>query len=179
MTLRPARDPVAEGEGNPEAILAQAEAPADQNWHEIFLTAKEDGLYRLMVDDGFNETEIGWPEGERIAVPSGVEDAANLRGRYSGCFVVPAGSDRVSGYSETAAGVIRNETDQIIYEFKKLAAPDFFDIPIRPSPQVRVFRLENASGKKLFMTVPPFLSRTPQELLIPSEVAKTPESSAR
>ena len=179
VTLRPARDPGAEGEGNFEAILAQAEAPADQNWHEIFLTAKEDGLYRLMVDDGFNETEIGWPEGERIAVPSGVEDAANLRGRYSGCFVVPAGSDRVSGYSETAAGVIRNETDQIIYEFKKLAAPDFFDIPIRPSPQVRVFRLENASGKKLFMTVPPFLSRTPQELLIPSEVAKTPESPAR
>jgi hypothetical protein len=179
LTLKSARDPVGEGEGGIEEILAQGEVPADKNWHEISLVGRGEGLHRLTVDDGFNETEICWPEGELIVVPSGVENSANLRGRYSGWFAVPAGSDRISGYSETAAGVIRNEMGQIIYEFKKVSAPDFFDIPVRPSSQLRVFRLENASGKKLFMTVPPFLSRTPQELLIPSEVAKTPDSPSR
>jgi hypothetical protein len=168
VTLYSAENPLA-GEEGVDLAEDRGQAPADNQWHDIALTPKTEGLHILEINDGFNETEVGWPAGTRIVASSGTEDWTYLRGTYRAFFLVPAGVDCLGGYAETRTGVIRGEDGQVVYRFGQLKGADYFDVRITPSDRPRIFALEGITGKRLLMTVPSFLSRSPGELLVPKE----------
>lgn len=172
IQIVPKDDPLAAAGEELNAIVDQAEVPADGKRHRVVLKAKNAGLYELVVDDGFNETELEWPPGERIVAPSGTDASVYLRSKYSGIFFVPAGCDRIAGYSETNRGQIENDQGEKIFDFRDLTAPDYFDVAIAPSELPRIFRMEGVVGKKLLMTTPPYLARRASELLVPREVLR-------
>jgi len=168
VSIRLVDDPIA-GQDGPGEPVDKGEVPCDLEWHPVTLTARHAGLHFLEINDGFNQTEVSWPAGEKITVPSGVTDTTFLRGKYDVVFLVPAGVSHIGGYSQSPAGQLLGEKGELLFDFTSQREPDYFDVPIPPARHPRIFRLKGAVWNKRLMTVPPYLARSRSELLVPRE----------
>jgi hypothetical protein len=60
----------------------------------------------------------------------------------------------------------------MIFDFTALKQTGYFSVPVPEKLAGQWCRLVEASGVKLLMTVPPYLARSPDELLLPEEAVR-------
>jgi proteasome lid subunit RPN8/RPN11 len=153
---------------DPEGKVAQEVAIApDRETREVVLRPTAAGLQRIEVSDRTAGTEVRWPEGVPMTVASSPESPAALYGRWTLYFYVPKGTKVIGGYA-SGPGVLCDSASAKAHVFPK--QPGYFSVPVRPGQDGKLWKFENSVGQRLLLTVPPYLARSPRELLLPAEV---------
>lgn len=145
------------------------EVKPDKEWHDVVLKAGDAGTYAIEVADLAGTCEIEWPKEAPVFIPSGEGKSTMVSNVYDAWFFVPSGVKVIGGYSEQASGKIVDIAGGVIFDFRQHRGAAYFSVSISPSEKGRFFKIEDATGKKLLMTVPPYLARRPSELGIPEE----------
>lgn len=158
--------PAAETEGK---AVAGGDLPPDRQEHALQLKTAFSGLHRLVVNDRQAGTSLILPEGIAATLRSSPEEPAKLTGRWSLYFYVPKGTKIVGGFSD-GVGSLLDGTGKVVHEFGK--APGYFSVPVPPGQDGTLWLFRNSIGRRMLMTVPPYLARSPEELLLPEEVVR-------
>ena len=106
-----------------------------------------------------------------MTMRSSMDDPASLQNRRRLYFYVPRGTGVVGGYTTSNRGVVRDGDGETIYSFEKVEGGEgYFSIPVPDGQDGRLWELLNAYGRQMLMTVPPYLARSGEELMLPREV---------
>lgn len=157
--------PLLEPEGK---SVAQAEVEPDQNEHEIELATSFAGLHRIEIVAGGGATAT-WPENTPMTIESSAEHPARLHTRWTLYFYVPRGTKLVGGFSE-GVGSMRDGSGRTVQTFA--GRPGYYSVPVPPGEDGKLWSFYSCAGDKTLMTVPPFLARNTEELLLPREVVE-------
>lgn len=155
---------------DPGEPVATAEAPADKTDHTLKLRSAYVGLHRVEVSDSGGGTNLSWPLGQRVVFVASVEENFRLVSTSDFVFYVPQGTVSLGGYAESLAGILRHPGGQTAFIFQQMGKPGYFSVPTTPDKTGACWQLSGARGKKILLTVPPYLARSPAELLVPAEV---------
>lgn len=158
--------PAAEAEGK---AVAEASVAPDKEEHDISLTTKFTGLHRLTVSDASAGTALTWPEGLPITVKSSLDEPAALNGRWSLYFYVPRGTKVIGGFA-SGVGTLVDGSGKTVHTFGR--EPAYFSVPVPPMQDGQLWQFRQTAGRRMLMTVPPFLARSGKELLLPAEVVE-------
>jgi hypothetical protein len=126
-------------------------------------------LYRVSVRDGGDKTLVEWPADRSVAVRS--DHASPLNDTYrqwSGYFYVPRGTTHL-GFHGGDHGEIRDSEDRPLFWFNGRPA-NFYRVSVPAGQDGKVWRVRYMNGSLRLLTVPPYIARTPGELLLPREV---------
>jgi hypothetical protein len=159
-------------DGNLFQLIAHDESvPPDGKTHPVQLACKQPGLHRVDVSDGRDKTRIAWGEGTPVTFRSSLENPINLSGRWSLYFYVPRGTKVVGLFGERN-GEIRDADGRkaLSLEGKQ---PGYHAIPVGEGQDGRLWKIHQGAGSIRLLTVPPYLARTPDELLLPREVIES------
>lgn len=149
--------------------VAHAEVPPDKTEHPITLKTTFTGLHRIEVTDAAAGTAVTWPEGMPMTLQSSPDARDNFHGRFTLYFYVPKGTKTVGGYS-SGLGTLVNGSGKEVHTFTREAG--YFSVPVGPGEDAKLWQFRNGTGQRLLMTVPPYLARSPRELLLPAEVVE-------
>jgi len=155
-----------------EPVAVDESAPPDGVRHAVTLRSPYDGLHTLEISDGGDMTDLDLPPGLPLTVVSSMENRAGnaLSGRWTLCFYVPKGTKAVGGYATDLSGAMLDGDGAKVFTFKDLKRTGYFSVPVPKGQDGRLWWIENSTGEKLLMTVPPCLARNAAELLLPREV---------
>jgi hypothetical protein len=84
-------------------------------------------------------------------------------------FYVPRGTTVISGFAD-GAGELQNPDGTTAHTFGD--APRAFSVPVPAGSDGTLWKFYHGNGRRLLMTVPPYMARTSQELLLPREVVE-------
>jgi hypothetical protein len=158
--------PAAETEGK---AVAHGEAAADKEEHSVLLQTTFPGLHRIEVKDAGAGTTVSWSEGQPMTVCSSPADPAGFHGRWSLYFYVPKGTKIVGGFT-SGVGTLLDGDGRKIHTFDN--KPGYFSIPVPSGQDGKLWKFQQCAGQRLLMTVPPFLARNANELLLPADVVE-------
>jgi hypothetical protein len=159
--------PLLEPEGK---AVAQAAIPPDKHEHAVELKSTFTGLHRIEVFDGTSGTKVNWPDGTPTTLPSSVDKPTHFHGRWNLYFYVPKGTKIVGGFA-SGPGRLVAPAKRLAHTFD--GPPGYFSIPVAASEDGQLWKFEHTAGDRLLMTVPPYLARNAEELLLPAEVVET------
>lgn len=149
--------------------VATAEIPADKSLHEVTLASPYQGLHWMVISDGNDATEISWPKGQKAVLPMSPSERTQIFGSYDAVFYVPAGTELLGGYAGSTVGHIETAEGGIVFDFASMQKPGYFSTPVSFVKDGTWLRLRNVQGSVLLLTVPAYIARTPDEILIPQE----------
>lgn len=152
--------------------VANIEVPADKAAHAVEIKSAFDGLHRIEIEDGHDLTALHWPADAPLVLPSGQESSMEIHGRYSLYFYVPQGTTFIAGYADSRTGEIIAPDGGVAFRFPEMAGAGYFQVPVPAGHDRAVWMLRQSSGKRLLMTVPPYLSLSPETLLVPKETVQ-------
>jgi hypothetical protein len=164
LTLYPVNDELGR-------VASEAAVPPDGQPREVLLATQFDGLHRLEVTDGNDMTQVNWPAGFPMVLEASLESRPSLSRRWTLYFYVPAGTREVGGYAN-ADGVMETPDGKKVFTFP--TAEGFFRVPVPPGQDGRLWRLRQVGGGVYLMTVPPFLARSAEEMIVPKEILAKP-----
>ena len=99
-----------------------------------------------------------------------------------GYFYVPPACKVVGGYISSKGALLQifDDSNKLVYELKPDAS-EYFSVEVPKNQQGKTWKIYVFTDNMYFLTVPPYIARTPQELLVPSELvqAKTEEAPAK
>lgn len=150
--------------------VATAQVEPDKMPRKVNLRSPYPGLHYLEISDGSGGTQVQWPKGQRAALMSSPQESAGMYVPTDLSFAVPAATRLVGGFSEAPAGRLLNEKGETVFDFETMGGPGYFSVEVSSEHANSVWRIQGAKGKKLLLTVPPYLSRSADELLVPREV---------
>lgn len=153
----------------PDEAVAESEVPPDGKERAVTLKSGYEGLHRLEIQDGRGQTDINWPAGQIAAIPMAWEENTPLSGTLQLMFFVPRGTKAVAGYSERSKGGLRTPDGKVAFRFESMSKAGYFSVDVPDNTDGKWWSI-SSSGDKRLLTVPPFLSRTPDEGLLPREV---------
>ena len=148
--------------------VAHAEIPGTQQPVAIELATTEKGLARIELSDRGRGTRITWSQDVAVTIPATRDAPADFNGRWTLYFYVPKGTKVVGGYSSAGAGELLDADAQKVHTFGREAG--YFQVPVAKGQAGRLWRFSKSAGERILMTVPPYLARTAEELLLPAEV---------
>jgi hypothetical protein len=158
--------PSATGEG--ETLVAEdLSVPPDGGERRVALKVTEPGMHRLDLDDGHDLTRVEWPEGRLMSWKMSLEEFPDaISGRWTLYAWVPAGTRRIGLYSAASAGELINPRGEKALE---LAAEGgrFLSAPVPEGMDGRFWKFRSVAGRVSLLSIPPYLARTPAELLVP------------
>jgi hypothetical protein len=158
--------PLLEPEGK---SVAKAEAEPDKTERPVALKTTFAGLHRIEVTDSGAGTAVNWADGLPVTVLSSPDTPAGFHGRWTLYFYVPKGTKVIGGFA-SGAGNLLDPAEKKVHEFD--GKPGYFGVPVPAGQDGKVWQFANTAGRRLLMTVPPCLARSPKELLLPAEVVK-------
>lgn len=154
--------------GERETLVAEdASVPPDGVERRVILTAKEAGLHRIDLDDGNDLTRITWPDGQIMSWKMSLEEHPDaISGRWTLTAWVPKGTRVIGLYSAANVGELVDADGKRALD---LAAKGgrFLSVPVAPGMDGRFWKFRNVAGRVALLSIPPYLARTPAELLIP------------
>ncbi|MBA3684869.1 MAG: DUF4838 domain-containing protein [Planctomycetes bacterium] len=142
------------------------------------------GIHRIETVDGGDHTRIAWPTGMPVTLETGVETAnhivtSHFRGGWTMYFYVPKGTKTVGGWAARIAnwasrinGTMRDADGTVVHDFGAMPGDGWFNVPVAAGQDGRLWSFNDGQGQRLLMTVPPYVARTAEELLLPAEVVK-------
>jgi hypothetical protein len=158
--------PSATGEG--ETLVAEdASVPPDGVERRVVLKVTEPGMHRLDLDDGRDLTRVEWPGGQLMSWKMSLEEFPDsISGRWTLYAWVPEGTRRIGLYSAASAGELINPEGEKALD---LAAEGgrFLSVAVPEGMDGRLWKLHNVAGRVSLLSIPPYLARTPAELLVP------------
>jgi hypothetical protein len=145
----------------------------------VLLTATSAGLHTLEVADSTAGVDIEWDTALPMVMGIGEGDAIPYAGTWSGYFYVPKGTAVIGAYY--GGGYNRSEPVDAVQivdpDGNVAAAPetipwyDHFTVTVPVGQDGRLWKVENAFGDRFRLyTVPAYIARSAQELLLPGEV---------
>jgi hypothetical protein len=163
------------------AVATDESYKPDGKPYSIKLKTPYGGLHRLETLDGGDHTRIEWPASVPVTVESGIDTPAvtsHFRGSWSLYFYVPKGTKVIGGWSSRIAnwapkpsGKLLDPEGKEAFDFAK-AEEGWFKVPVPPGQDGKLWKFENSQGQRLLMTVPPYLARRAEDLLLPAEVVE-------
>lgn len=168
-----------------KAVAETEDYKPDGQVRELTLPTKYDGLHRIETVDGGDNTFLEFPPGMPVTLESGIETSgvtSQFRGDWSLYFYVPKGTKVVGGWASRIAnwaprisGKMLDGAGKEVLDFGKIEE-GWFKIPVAPGQDGKLWKFENSQGQRLLMTVPPYLARSAEELLLPAEVVEKDRS---
>lgn len=150
--------------------------PPDGKEHQVTLTAQEPGLYRVVVSDGKDRTNVQWPEQLPMAIASTLEHPMNdTYGGWTGYFYVPKGT-RVIGLFGGGHGEVLDSENRVMFWLNGRER-NYYSLEVPKGQDGQFWRVRHVRGALRLLTVPPLFSPTPQQLLLPREVVSQDASS--
>ena len=143
--------------------------PPDKQPHDVSLRSSISGLQRLHLSDGGDGTEVVWPVDIPLTIRSDPTSEALLHSRWTLYFYVPRGTRIIGGFSD-GPGELHNPDGKNVHTFDD--SPGYFNVAVPPGQDGQLWRFNHGNGRRLLMTVPPYLARSPKELLLPREVVE-------
>ncbi|HON05103.1 MAG TPA: DUF4838 domain-containing protein [Candidatus Ratteibacteria bacterium] len=144
-----------------------ASIPPDGNEHEIILKTKYQGLHWIEVSDGSAGTRTSWVDKMPVTIFTAFDKQPHFIGRWSFVFYVPKGTKTIGGFSN-GLGDVFNSSGKKVYSLS--GGTTYFSIPVESNEDGKIWRIKNATGVCVFMTIPSCFARNSSELLIPVEV---------
>lgn len=145
----------------------------------IKLKTPYSGLHRVETWDGGDYTRIKWPTGMPVTIESGIDSpdvTSHFRGPWTMYFYVPKGTTVIGGWASRIAnwaprisGTLIDPDGKQIIDFAKVEE-GWFKVPVAAGQDGKLWKFNNSQGQRLLMTVPPYLARSADELLLPEEV---------
>lgn len=162
---------------NPVAVDESYKPDGVEN--ELKLRTPYGGLHRVQCVDGGDHTLVKWPEKMPVTVESGIDTPnvlSHFRGAWTLYFYVPKGTKIIGGWASRIANWAPRISGKLVDPDGKTAL-DFgtsdegwFKVPVAAGQDGKLWKFDNTQGQRLLMTVPPFLARSSEELLLPAEV---------
>ncbi|MHB8955327.1 MAG: DUF4838 domain-containing protein [Pirellulaceae bacterium] len=153
----------------------------DGTEYHVRLNTPEAGLHRVETFDGGDFTRIQWPAGMPVTIESGIDTpdvTSHFRGSWTMYFYVPKRTQFVAGWASRVAnwaprisGKLLDAEGREVLDFGK-SEEGWFRVPVPEGQDGRLWKFENSHGQRLLMTVPPYLARSAEELLVPQEIAE-------
>jgi len=171
--------PPASGAG--AAIATDESYKPDGKEYPITLNTPHPGLHRIESLDGGDYTRIAWPAGMPVTIESGIDTpdvTSHFRGAWTMYFYVPKGTKLVAGWASRVAnwaprvsGKLLDAEGREVLDFGK-GEDGWFKVPVPEGQDGRLWKFVDSQGQRLLMTVPPYLARSAEELLLPAEVVQ-------
>ncbi len=154
-----------------------ASVPPDGETRKVALSSSRSGLHMVKWRDGRDMTRVVWPDDLPVTIRSTLDDPMSLRfqGRWALCFYVPRGTDGVGGYATSATGRLVDGDGETTLDFSERDGAGYFRVEVPEGQDGMLWRFENAAGRRMLMTVPPYLAPTAEDLLLPREVVAAAE----
>jgi hypothetical protein len=166
------------------AVASDESYLPDGKPYAIKLKTPYAGLHRVETLDGGDYTRIEWPAGVPVTIESGIDTpgvTSHFRGAWTMYFYVPKGTTVVGGWASRIANWAPRISGRLVAPDGKVAL-DFakveegwFKVPVGPGLDGRLWKFEDSQGQRLMMTVPPYLARRAEDLLLPVEVIEADE----
>ena len=134
----------------------------------IVLRPGQTGLHKITVSDGNDATRVRWEAGTPMTIMSSRREPGNMAMRWSLYFYVPKGTKSVGLFAD-GGGVLQDGAGNTVLEFDA-RKPGFHSIPVPKGKSGSLWKFHQCTGKRLLLTVPPFLARSETELLLPKKV---------
>lgn len=151
-----------------KSVASVAIAPNKQP-RDVSLRSTIPGLQRLHLSDDGDGTEITWPDGTPLTIRTDSVSPVLLNGRWTMYFYVPRGTNLIGGFAD-GAGELHDPDGKVVHVFDD--SPRYFSIPVTASQDAKLWCFNHGNGRRLLMTVPPYLARSTKELLLPREVVE-------
>jgi hypothetical protein len=158
-------------------VASDRSVPPDGVSRTVSLPVREPGLYKLNVSDGGDLTSVEWPPGQRMCFQSSLDEPIETNGRWSLYFYVPRGTN-VIGLFGGSTGTIMDPGGRKVFslEDRKIG---YYSIPVAAGSDGKLWKVQQAAGPVRLLTVPPYLARTADELLLPREVIERDSPPSR
>ena len=159
--------------GERETLVAQDHSVGpDGTERTVKLTARETGLYKIVVRDGGDRTRVTWPAGRRMTVTSSVDTPMNAH--YTSWmlyFYVPKDTE-VIGLHGGGHGEIHDSAGRPVFWLNG-REPNFYSVAVPEGQDGKLWRIRYGRGPVRLLTVPPCFARSAEELLLPREVVES------
>ena len=156
-----------------DAAAHDASTPPDGQQYTVTVQSPFDGLHTLQVADGSDMTALELPAGLPLTITSSIDKRPPaLGGRWSLYFYVPKGTAVVGGYTDSKTGRMLDGAGKPVFDFAGLEDLGYFRVSVPAGQDGVLWKFEKCDGMRLLMTVPPYLARTAEELLLPAEVVR-------
>jgi Domain of unknown function (DUF4838) len=162
----------------PDPVAVDDTMRADGQTRRPTLRSPHVGLHRLETLDGGDHTRITWPT-IPVTIESGIDTpgvTSHMRGGWTLSFYVPRGTTLVGGWASRIANWAPPVSGRLLDGDGKVAldfsgrGDGWFTVPVPPGQDGKLWTFVDTQGQRLLMTVPPYLARSGEELLLPVEV---------
>jgi hypothetical protein len=159
--------------GRRETLVAtDRSVPPDGVRRTVRIRVDEEGLYKLLISDGGDRTEVSWPDGQPMTIASSVQSPMNSHHTsWMMVFYVPQGT-RVVGLHGGGHGEVRDGEDRPVFWLNG-REPNFYAVPVPEGQDGRLWQIRYGRGPIRLLTVPPYFARRADELLLPREVVES------
>lgn len=144
--------------------------PPDGKPRTIALRVAESGLYRIDVSDGGDLTSVEWPRDQRISFKSSIDQPVKTNGRWTLYFYVPRGTVTIGLHAASGGRILDPSGIERLNLEGTLAG--YYSIRVPNGADGKLWKIHSAAGPIRLLTVPPYLARSPEELLLPREVVE-------
>ncbi len=147
----------------------------NQEPHAVSLRSPYPGLHRIRIEPPANRAVATPPAGTIWTMEVSHDEHNTLTGDWVLYFYVPRQTEVIGGFTDSPRGVMRNAAGEQVFNFRELDTPAFFSVPVPEGQCGSFWQLAGGTGhrgRRILLTVPPFLARTPAELLLPREVVE-------
>ena len=135
----------------------------------VVLQPKKAGLHKITVSDGNDATRVRWDAATPMTILSSRREPGNLSMRWSLYFYVPKGTKTIGMFADGGSGVLQDGSGAALFTFTG-RKPGFHSIPVPKGQTGKLWKFHQCTGKRLLLTVPPFLARSEKELLLPKKL---------
>ena len=154
-----------------EVAVDESVAP-DGVVNEVSLKSPFEGLHQIKVWPPSNRAMVDNEPTVPLTMESSSDASNGLSGSWSLYFYVPKGTQIVGGFASSRSGNILDGDGKVVLDFSKIETPGYFKVDVPAGQDGKLWKFSSVTGNRLLMTVPPFLARSGQELLLPKEVVQ-------
>lgn len=149
-------------------IQSDATVPPDGKKRIVTLTPRQEGLHKIVINDGRDATLVNWDKGTLMTMRAEIAKPLKINGTFY--FYVPKGTKTLGFFCDMHRGSILSPDKK--QQLKFLKTLGFYSIEIPKGMDGKLWQLKKALGEIALMTVPPYLALAPSELLLPQNIIK-------
>ena len=176
--------------GGPDIeVVEDQTTPPDTTEHILDLHANTQGLHKIVIDSQGSRMEASFAEHNTETISARDYEGPILGDgtrEWSMYFYVPDGVSEIGGFSsDNTQGEIVDPYGVTALSFSSLLATkgraSHFNVPVptNSDPSRRIWKFRNCKGRRVLMTVPPYMARHEGKLLLPQAVvAAAPGTSS-
>jgi len=163
---------------HPDPVAVDDSLRPDGQARKLSLRSPHAGLHRLETLDGGDHTRLVWPA-IPLTIESGIDTpgiTSHMRGGWTLSFYVPRGTrliggwaSRIANWAPAVSGRLLDGDGTVALDFSG-RGDGWFTAPVPSGQDGKLWTFADTQGQRLLMTVPPFLARSGDELLLPVEV---------